>query len=60
MAAGVYLVLSLLSPPSETLVKEEPTLYEVGAIKDPDAVDIDDVIPDQEKGLGGIGSAQER
>ena len=49
IAASVYLVLNLVAPPKETLLKEEPTLYDPEAIKDPDAVDPEDNMDNNEK-----------
>ena len=36
-----------MSPPTRTLVNEEPTLYDPENIKDPDAVDLEDAIPEE-------------
>lgn len=52
MAAAVYYLLNLLSPPTRTLVDAEPTLYDPENIKDPDA-DAQDVVP-EEKGLRDV------
>lgn len=49
IAGSVYLILNLVSPPTRTLVNEEPTLYDPENIKDPDAADFEDAMP-EEKG----------
>ncbi|EOO03344.1 putative cytosine-purine permease protein [Phaeoacremonium minimum UCRPA7] len=47
IAGSVYLILNLVSPPTRTLVNEEPTLYDPENIKDPDAADLEDAIPEE-------------